>query len=62
MNSRKLSQMQTFSFYIEWMDGKRKGTTEIVNISATSKPKAYELLNERYDEESVNIIDRSLLN
>lgn len=62
MNSRKLSQMQTFSFYIEYEEGKRKGTTEIVNISATNKPKAYELLKERYDGESVNIIDRSLLN
>jgi hypothetical protein len=61
MNSRKLSQMQTFSFYIEWEDGKRKGTTEIVNISATTKSKALELLKERYEDESVNIIDRSML-
>jgi hypothetical protein len=61
MISAKLKKMQTFSFYVEWIGGKRKGTTEIVNISAISQLKALEHINERYEEKPVKIIDRSEL-
>ena len=58
MKKGRLSRMKYFSFWVQFNDKNRK---DLVTISATKSQTAWKLINERFEDEDVTIIERSSL-
>lgn len=58
MKKGRLSKMKYYSFWVQFNEKKRK---ELVTISAIKAQTAWKLINERFEDEDVTIIERSSL-